>query len=284
MLKYFPFVSRQRLGRRWFYPALSLLISLSLVFGSVYPSYAISWRDLIFRGIQVIQLTALSDRQEVELGKQINQQLTQKDVRLLKNPAANDYINRIGQQLAQVSTRNNIPYTFQVVNDPKVNAFATMGGFVYINTGLMGAARNEAELASVIAHEIGHIAEGHAVEQLRRTAVAQGIATAAGLDKNVAVQIGVELALRRPNSREAEYEADQMGIDMLGRVGYDQNAAITFMETLLGSGSPPTFLSTHPATSNRIAAMQQMVDPRLANTGAGMDNQAYQAKIRRILS
>jgi len=75
-----------------------------------------------------------------------------------------------------------------------------MGGFVYVNTGLLKLADNEAELASVIGHEIGHIASRHTVEQMRGTAIAGGVATAAGLDRNTAVQIGVDLALRRPHS------------------------------------------------------------------------------------
>jgi len=79
-----------------------------------------------------------------------------------------------------------------------------MGGFVYVNTGLLKLADNEAELASVIGHEIGHIASRHTVKQMQKTAIAGGVATAAGLDRNTAVQIGVDLALRRPHSRQAE--------------------------------------------------------------------------------
>ncbi|NJK36461.1 MAG: M48 family metalloprotease [Oscillatoriales cyanobacterium RM2_1_1] len=274
----------RRSFRRWFYPLLSISITFGIWFGAVNASQALSWRDLIFQGIQVIQLTTLSDRQEVELGKQINDQLINQEVKLLRNREATDYINQIGQRLAQVSGRSQIPYTFQVVNDPKINAFATMGGFVYINTGLMTAASNEAELASVMAHEIGHVVNRHAVSQMKRAAIAQGLANLAGVDKNIAVQIGVELALKRPNSREDEYEADQLGVAALGQAGYDQYGAVSFMEKLLGAGSPPTFLSTHPATSNRIAAMKQLIDPRLANNGAGMDNAAYQARVRRLLS
>ncbi|MGL5082659.1 MAG: M48 family metallopeptidase [Microcoleaceae cyanobacterium] len=283
MLKSPSFLYR-RSFRHWFYPLLSISIVFGIWFGSVYPSQALPWRELIFRGIQVIQLTTLSDRQEVELGKQINEQLVNREVRLLRNAEAVNYINQIGQQLAQASDRPKIPYTFQVVNDSNVNAFATMGGFVYVHTGLMAAASNEAELASVIAHEIGHIAGRHAVGQLKRTAIAQGIATLAGVDKNVAVQIGVELALRRPNSREDEYEADQLGIAAMGQAGYDQAAAVSFMNKLLGKASPPTILSTHPATSSRITAMEQMIDPRLANNGLGTDNAAYQERVRRLLS
>ncbi len=283
MLKKLSLISRSSY-RRISYPLISVTVATGLCIGTAYPSQAIPWGELIFQGIQMIQISNLSDRQEVSLGKQINQQFLKRgDIKLYKNQAANEYVNRIGQRLAAVSDRSNIPYTFQVVEDDSINAFATMGGFVYINTGLMKAADNESELASVISHEIAHIASRHAVKQLRQTLLAQGLATAAGVDDNVAVQIGVELALHRPNSREAEFEADAMGIEALGRAGYAQYGAITFMEKLLRKDSPPSFLSTHPATSTRISQMKQMINPQLAYNGYGLDDRGYQVTVSRLL-
>ncbi|NEP44950.1 MAG: M48 family metalloprotease, partial [Okeania sp. SIO2H7] len=171
------------MSRKLIYPLISVFIATSLTISSVSPSLAFPWRDLILQGIQLIQLSTLSDNQEVQLGKQINNQLIGREVRLYRNRNAQRYINRIGQRLAQASSRPEIPYTFQVVDDDNINAFATMGGFVYINTGLMKAADNEAELASVVAHEIAHIAARHAVKQMRQMAIAQGVATATGLDE-----------------------------------------------------------------------------------------------------
>jgi predicted Zn-dependent protease len=193
-----------------------------------------------------------------------------------------EYINRIGQRLAQESTRPNIPYTFQVIDDDNINAFATMGGFVYVNKGLMAAADNEAELASVIAHEIAHISARHAIQQMRQMAIASGVASATGLDRSRAVQIGVELALRRPHSRQAEYEADQLGLQMMGRSGYAQSGMVDFMKKLLNKPSPPSILSTHPATADRIAALEQAIDPDL-ESGEGLNNAAYRLEIRRLL-
>ena len=271
---------RLRRSRRWFYPLISVVVALGITANSLMPAQAISVFDLIRQGVQVIQLSNVSDKQEVELGKQINQQLVRSEVKLYRNRDVNNYVNEIGQRLARTSDRPNLPFTFQVVDDDAVNAFATAGGFVYVNTGLIEAADNEAELASVIAHEIGHITGKHLVEQMRRTAIAQGISQAAGLDRNAAVQIGVELALRRPRSREAELQADRSGLRNLGRAGYAQSAMVSFMKKLLGSGSPPEILSTHPATSNRIAALQRQIDPKRANVGMGLDNSAYKAQIR----
>lgn len=232
----------------------------------------------------MIQLSNISDRQEVQIGGQINRQLVSREVRLYRNPQINEYVKQIGQRLARNSDRPNIPYTFQVVDAPGINAFATMGGFVYVNTGLLKAADNEAQLASVMAHEIGHITGRHAVEQMRETALAGGIATAAGLDRNRAVAIGVDLALRRPGSRQDELEADREGLEMMGRAGYAQSATVTFMEKLLKKGgSIPTFLSTHPATSERIAQLKSNINSQKANVGTGLDSAAYKAKIRPLL-
>ncbi len=283
MLKKLSLISKSSY-RRISYPLISIMVAAGLSVGTASPSQALPWRELIFQGIQMMSISNLSDRQEVELGKQINQQLLKRgDVKLYRDSAANEYINRIGQRLVAASPRSDIPYTFQVVEDDSINAFATMGGFVYINTGLMKAADNEAELASVVSHEIAHITERHAVKQLRRTLLAQGLATAAGVDQNVAVQMGVELALRRPKSRQAEFEADKIGIETLGRAGYAQYGAITFMEKLLKKSSPPSFLSTHPATSARISQMKQMVDPELAYNGDGLDERRYQVIVSRLV-
>ena len=279
----FKLFSSRRYRRRLFYPLVSFVVALSLWLGSPMPSQAIPFLNLLIRGVQVIQLSNMSDRQEVQIGSQINQQLVSREVRLYRNPEINNYVKQIGQKLAANSDRPNIPYTFQVVNDKGINAFATMGGFVYVNTGLLKLADNEAELASVMAHEIGHITGRHAVEQMRETAIAGGIATAAGLDRNRAVGIGVELALRRPGSRKDELEADQEGLEMMRRAGYAPSATVTFMEKLLKKGgSAPAVLSTHPATSDRIARLRSAINPQQANVGTGLDSATYKAKIRAL--
>jgi predicted Zn-dependent protease len=276
-----PFAFLVRRSQRWVYPLISLTVVLGLWLGQPLASQAISWGDLILRGIQVIQLSNLSDRQEVELGRQINDRLVGGQIRLLRDPQINRYVNAIGQRLAAESNRTNIPYTFQVVNDRGVNAFATMGGFIYINAGLMQAANNEAELASVMGHEIAHITARHAVKQMKETAIARGLAGAAGLDRSTAVNIGLELALRRPHSRNAEYEADQLGLRMLGRAGYAQSAAVDFMKKLMRQPSLPAFFSTHPAPADRVTRMQAAIDPRMVN-GNGMDNSAYRSRLRSL--
>ena len=278
MFNLLSFFSRP-LRRRWFYPLLSLVVALGISVGSP-RSQAIPLPELILRGVQVIQLSNVSDKQEVQLGKQINQQLLSREFKLYRNSDVNRYVDQIGQRLVPNSARPNIPYTFQVVENDSVNAFATMGGFVYVTTGLMKTADNEAELASVIGHEIGHIASRHAVEQMRETAIASGVASVAGLDRNAVANIGVELALRRPHSRQDEFEADRTGLKTVTGAGYAQSAMISFLEKLKGSGSVPSFLSTHPATGDRIAALKRAIDSQKANVGEGLDTATYKAQIR----
>ncbi|MGK7939171.1 MAG: M48 family metallopeptidase [Crocosphaera sp.] len=271
--------------RRLSYGLLAIITSGILLIFSPQPSYGQSWLDWIFQGVQVIQLSTLSDRQEVQYGQRINQELLSSGkFRLSRNRTLSERINNIGQRMARNSTRSNLPFTFQVVQDNSINAFATMGGFVYLNTGLIAAAENEAELASVIGHEIAHITERHAIKQMRNVAISQGLMSAAGLSENNIVNIGVQLAVNLPHSRDAEFEADQVGLRNLKQAGYAPIGMITFMKKLTRrGGSPPPFLSTHPATSQRVEALSQAVNPSIAYQGDGLDNQAYQRNFRALL-
>jgi beta-barrel assembly-enhancing protease len=274
-----------QLRKKWIYFFLSIAIASGIVVFTPSPGYSGSLFDIFIRGAQIIELSNISDEQEVELGKQINQELvSQRKVRILKNSSLNSYLNQVGRRLARSSTRPNIPYTFQVVNDKGINAFATMGGYVYINSGLMALADNEAELASVVAHEIGHIAERHALDRMKDAAISQGLLSVAGLETDQLVNIGVQLAFSLPNSREDEYEADQQGLKTLGKAGYAQSAMVSFMKKLLAQGgSAPTFLSTHPNTKDRIVALQEAIDPAEGSRGDGLNNQAYRNRIRAAL-
>jgi predicted Zn-dependent protease len=271
----------KKISKWWSYGLISLLVAIALIIGTPQVTQGFSILDLIRGGVQVFQLSNLSDEEEVNLGRQINQQLVNNQITLYQNRQVNRYVENIGQRIVPNSDRPDLPYTFQVVKDDSINAFATMGGFVYLNTGLIATADNEAELASVVAHEIGHIAARHAVEQMKERAIAQGLLSAAGLDESAAVQIGVELAVSRPNSRQDELEADQKGLDSLTKSGYAPIGMISFMEKLQQKGgSPPSFLSTHPAVSDRIQALKaQTTNPR---QGDGLNSQLYQRRIRAL--
>ena len=275
-----------RIRRRCSYLMLSATAAVSLSVNIPAPAQAIPLGNLLFQGIQLIQLSNISDRQEVKIGQQINQQLLRQGMRLYKDPAVNQYVNQVGQRLAAVSDRQ-VTYKFQIVNDPKINAFATTGGFVYVNTGLLKAADNEAQLASVLAHEMGHIQANHLVEQMQQTAIARGLMTAAGVDQNVLANIGVDLALNRPNSRKDEFEADRRGLETLRKADYAESAMPEFMKKLSTQRSIPTFLSDHPATTDRIAALEKAIRSSSGNSctqnlqasSCGLDETAYQQNV-----
>ena len=251
-----------KIYRRVAYGLMSMILAIGISVGTAQPSEA-GWADLIFGGIQVLQISNMSDSQEVSMGRDINDRLVKSgQMKLYKNAALNAYVDEIGQALAASSDRPDIPYTFQIVDDDAVNAFATMGGYVYVTTGLMAAAETEAELAGVIGHEIGHIGERHAVEQMRRAAIAQGLTGALnpGANRERLINIGTQLAWQLPNSRQAEYEADRYGFETMGRVGYDQSGMVSFMQKLVRQGSPPEFLSTHPDARNRVDSLQEQLE------------------------
>ncbi|MBW4485534.1 MAG: M48 family metalloprotease [Tildeniella torsiva UHER 1998/13D] len=266
--------------RRGLYGLLAAIMAITIGLSTPTASQA-SIFDLIFQGIRYVQLGNLSDQDEVNLGGQIDRQLKAQGVRVYnRNSGVSAYINEIGQRLATNSDRPNIPYTFQVVDDDSVNAFATAGGFVYIQTGLINEAANEAELAGVMAHEIGHITGRHAISQMRQQALASGVAGALEVRQDALVNIGVQLALQLPNSREAEYDADRRGFNNLGRAGYDTRGFITFMQKLEG-GSSAEFLSSHPNPGNRVSNLQSMNSAgTYPNNGVGTDASAYRNRIR----
>ena len=273
-----------RYFRRLYYGFITFIVTITISLFHVQPSYGFSWVELMIRGIQVVQISNMSDTREIELGRAINQKLISSgQAKIYSDRSIQNYIDRIGQQLAKNSQRPDIPYTFQVVDDDSINAFATMGGYVYVNKGLITAADNEAELASVIGHEIGHIAGRHGIEQMRDRALSQGLLSTTGLERNNAVQIGVELAIARPNSRADELEADRFGLENITKANYAPAGILGFMQKLLQrGGSAPSFLSTHPATSERIAVLQQQIDPQTANVGIGLDERAYQNRIQSL--
>lgn len=270
----------RRLQHYWKFAIASLMSLLLAVSLNPFVANAFDLSDL-FRilpsAIQIIQLSSIGDNEEVALGQQIDGQI-QQEVRISRDSAANALVSRLGQILVPTSDRPNIPYTFRVVDDTNLNAFATMGGFVYINTGTIAAADNVAQLASVIGHEMGHISGRHALEQMKQMAIAQGIATIAGVADDRLVGIGVNLALRLPNSREAEFDADRRGLRNITKAGFAARAMPAFMQKLTrsGGGGAPAFLSTHPATEDRISALNQVIQANNFNTSGGLNDGDYQ--------
>lgn len=209
-------------------------------------------------------INLVSKQQEVELGRQVSQEI-EKDpqVRLLDEPEITFYVQTMGQKLARNSHWPDLTYHIKVIDSKEVNAFALPGGYLYVFRGLMDAADNEAELASVLGHEIAHITERHATEQMSKAQLYQilatigGAATGTGQVGQMAAGLGGALLFTK-FSREAEAEADQYGMEYMIKSGYQPEAMVTMFRKLLKlHKEKPNLLdklfASHPATDDRIA-------------------------------
>lgn len=184
----------------------------------------------------------------------------------LVNHPATDYVNRIGQRLAAASDRPDLVYKFQVVQDDSINAFATMGGYVYMHTGLLKSAENEAQVAGVMAHEISHITHKHALQSMANQAVFGGWVKGVGGLGGLVIGLGSAVLFQLPGSRAFEFEADSSGFETMRRAGYPASQMVAFFRNVLGKGDPNDgrrrdWLSTHPDTSRRVNALQQRLTP-----------------------
>lgn len=237
------------------------------------------------------QLALMSEAEEIQTGQQAHREI------LAKTPPYQDagvqaYVSRIGQLMAAQSHRNNLRFTFTVLDDPAVNAFALPGGYVYITTGLMAYLNSEAELAGVLGHEIGHIADRHNVQQASWNAVGGLAASVIGEklgNKELINTIG-ELGLSN-YSRNQELEADGLGAEYLARAGYDPANMANVIATLQaydqfkGGSSDPyrDLFSTHP---NNDVRLQQLIGQARryggGTRGAGRDTYLRQIEGLRL--
>ncbi|MCK6418872.1 MAG: M48 family metalloprotease [Alphaproteobacteria bacterium] len=192
---------------------------------------------------------------------------------LYEDPALLSYVRRVGQRVTRDTERPDIVYQFYIIDSPIVNAFALPGGYIYISRGLLALANSEAELAAVLAHEAGHITGRHAAERYSHgvlTSLGAAVISAAvdHPDVGQALNLGSNLYLSS-YSRGQEHEADSLGLRYMSRAGYDPQAMSRFLNTLehdevfrshRQNGAQarvqriPGYFSTHPATSERVAA------------------------------
>jgi len=178
----------------------------------------------------------MSEQQELDLGKEYNQQVL-KQYDKVDDPALQDYVQRIGQELAAVSHRSDIPYHFTVLDSTEVNAFALPGGYVYITRGILGYFNSEAELAGVLGHEIGHVTARHSVRQYSAATASSILGTillaqAGGGQAAADLFQTVQLAAMRGYGRDQELQADRLGAQYLARAGYDSDAMMDVIRLL----------------------------------------------------
>ena len=207
------------------------------------------------------QLALMTESQEIAMGQESHPAVLS-EFGLVENAELQEYFTRIGNDLAKVSHRPNLPWHFAVVDSPVVNAFAVPGGYIYLTRGILEHMNNEAELAGVLGHEIGHVAARHSVTQISQ---GQLINIGLGLGSIFSsrfrqfgglAQMGMEVLMLK-YSRDHENESDQLGLQYMEKCGYDPEQMSKFFQVFIGmreeSGqSIPSWLSSHPTPPDRI--------------------------------
>jgi beta-barrel assembly-enhancing protease len=213
----------------------------------------------------------ISSDQENQIGLQVKTELEQKEkVKYLADPQVVDYVRTVAGRVIDrgQKDRPDVKWQVNVIDDPKtVNAFATPGGYLYVYSGLLAAADDEAQLAGVMAHETGHVVARHSARNMITAYGLEAVASlAGGQNPGLLTQVATTIAgngLMLKHSRLDETEADELGARYASAAGYDPNSLIAFFQTLQSKeGAMPgvmVFLSDHPATGDRIQHLQQFI-------------------------
>ena len=217
-------------------------------------------------------LSLVSEGQEVQMGQQYMAEV-EREQGVYADPALNAYVDSVGHALAAVSERPDLPWSFRIVDDPVVNAFALPGGPIYLARGIMAHFNSEAEMASVLGHEIGHVTARHIVEQMSRQQIAQlgliasmiAVPDLMPYSQSISGALGVVFL---KFGRDDESQSDELGFRYMTRVGYDPQGAVDMFQILdrqdgESDRAIPEWASTHPDPGNRIAAARQ----RIATSG-----------------
>jgi predicted Zn-dependent protease len=227
---------------------------------------------LLSASTAVAALNLISVRDEIALGQQAQQQV-RRQVPELRDSTVTNYVRDIGRRIAARADGPRFPYSFNVANYREVNAFALPGGPIWIHRGTIDAARTEAQLAGVIAHEVAHIANRHAAEQITKGSIANvglGILDAvigSGTASRIA-RLGAGVAAQATMmkfSRDDEREADLKALQYMTRAGYDPRGMVEFLRVLRAQqgrdpGSVQTFFASHPAPAERIRRLEQQAN------------------------
>jgi predicted Zn-dependent protease len=215
------------------------------------------------------QFVLVSEDQEIAMGLQGAESVAQ-SIGLVDDPALQEYVSNLGMRIAQESERPSLPWSFQVIDDPTPNAFAFPGGPIFVTRGLLSLMRNEAELVSVLGHEVGHVTARHSVAMITRAQVAQiGLGVGMILSPTIA-QLGEALAgglslLFLSYGRDAERQADDLGFRYALDQGYDVRempnvfASLQHAGELAGHSPLPQWLASHPHPEERIQRIERQL-------------------------
>jgi len=239
-------------------------------------------------------ITLVSVNDEIAIGREAQAQIRKQTPRVQER-SVTGYVERVGRALAARATGPEYPYTFDVANYREVNAFALPGGPVWVHRGTIEIAETEAQLAGVLAHEIAHISERHAADQLTKSVVANfGLGLLGALLGNSGGANAAQIAARFAAggaflkfSRDDEREADRVGAELMHRAGWDARGMLEFMQVLNAQAqrnpnAVEVFFSTHPPPENRVGLLQD-ITPRLQ--GGRRDSAEFRAvkgRLRRM--
>ncbi len=217
------------------------------------------------------QLILLPEGQAQQMGVDAYRQI-KSEKGTSRDPRYTQPVNEIGRRIADISGQPGLAWEFTVFEDPEPNAFALPGGKVGVNTGLFKVAETKDQLAAVMAHEVGHAIARHSAERVSRQAIVQFGTQALGSQYPGMADLLAQastLGLILPFTREQEAEADQIGLLLMARAGYDPRAAVQLWRNFdaVGGQRPPEFLSTHPSPGSRISNLQAAMPKALEEYG-----------------
>lgn len=220
----------------------------------------------------------VTPKQEMALGSQQEKEILSQ-VKTIHSGKTYQSVKRVGMRIARASGRTDFKWTYHLVkNDETANAFVLPGGKVFVYTGLMKYAANDAELAAVMGHEVAHALRSHGVIGAQRQQKASLVGSllqmgldAAGVEKETTEQAtkiygyGASLGYLKPHSRKHEMQADSEGLMLMAKAGYDPRAALSFWKKFGAAGQQvPEYLSTHPSPGNRIQNLQKLMPQALS--------------------
>lgn len=219
---------------------------------------------------RVARRSIISQEKEIAIGKQYASEID-RSAKMLADPVVNEFVNRLAQNVARNSDLT-VPLTVKVIDSPELNAFALPGGFLYVNSGLVMAADEEAQVAGVVAHEIAHVAARHWASQVTKATLLQyAMIPLIFIPMSYPVYYGVMEAYLNgvplmflKFNRGAEAEADLLGLQYMYKAGYDPSAYVTFFSKVIeqdrrSPGSVPTIFASHPPTPERILKSEEEI-------------------------
>lgn len=228
-------------------------------------------------------LTGIPEKDEIALGRELAGR-TLGAAPLVKDARLQGYVNRVGRAIAAQSDRPDLPWRFGVMDDPSVNAFAAPGGVVLVTRGLYEILDNEAQLAAVLGHEVGHVMKRHHVDVVRKQAGTQAIAgagqtylQASGRDRtgifDKVLGTGAELMTKQLD-QGAEYEADNVGLQLAMKAGYSPGGMVDVLQKLNARAGQPSMnllFETHPHPKDRLAKIGDALAPQMATLAEGSE-------------